>query len=413
MQVHHRFFAVECLLTVLRCTVRSTLLPSKLIKLWELPLFGFFSAGVHDCNHATGDFINAMPGCSAGAAQIGGGGVGNDSGSNSFIQEATGTNGHAHGNKLHFLTLRQTPSVSDSTLVFACNLFQRHLSLSTPSSDFGISAISEKKNFKLPLLGSNFISKLCHAPLLGDADASLGEEHDAQLDTEQPLPASNYVLLKQSTRPSFQVYESKFRFLDAQIPPALRPAAPCVFAVAVSAANAPTSHLQALDSDSFAVNPNAGVHPCSLSPTRGKNVDKQDKQANSSSGRLPKKPLKRSKTPDATFLVPSGQASTTMKAVSDVIPGEGATFAQLLAASPSPFAADAASAAKKSAVTSASSHPVKSDQKSPAYELLKSKLWSKLHTKFRRETQPAVDIDLLKIVFNRCALAHLNSQDVL
>ena len=93
----------------------------------------------------------------------------------------------------------------------------------------------------------------------------------------------------------------------------------------------------------------------------------------------------------------------TMKAVSDVIPGEGATFAQLLAASPSPFAADAASAAKKSAVTSASSHPVKSDQKSPAYELLKSKLWSKLHTKFRRETQPAVDVELLKVVFDRYA----------
>ncbi len=398
-----------------RCTSRTALLPPKLIKQWELPLFGFFSVDVSvsnpSCHFSDGSPCDSATADSAANPCIM---VGGDSSScnssNVLNQEVTGSNNKLRRSKLHLLALRQSSPASESSLARACNLFQRLQSLDAAASGAGIPMLPD---FKLPLLSSDCISKLCDASH-SDVGASLDEPVDEC--TLKPMLSSNYVPVNKPTVPSFQSYESKFRFLDLQVPPVLRPVVACVFAAAVSAANDSSSGLQASGSASHLASSSAAVHPLSLSPARHTQTEMSDKRTVSASARSSKQPVKRTKSSDASFAVPSSRisvsASTNSKASSNVITGEVSTFASVTDA-PRTLVADTVVVPKKSAAIASSSQNLKIDKQSPGYEQLKSKLWSKLHTKFRRETQPAIDIDLLRTVYNRCVLYIMNPKQMI
>ncbi len=391
----HRFSVVVSHCS--RCTARSALLPPKLIKQWELPLFGFFTADATGCNpsnHSSG----GMPTCSSAHAEFSaapstatGDGVGCESSSRDNLnQGAVGCSGKLLGNKLHLLALRESSSVSDCSLALACSLFQQQQQ-GPPASCVDLSAIP---GHQLPLLSADCILKLCDPSVEAD-DAGWDKCNDG--GALRPKPLINHVSVSQPAAPPFQLYESKFRFLDLQVPPVLRPVVPCVFAAAVSAANASTSGPQECGASSFVAASSTAVHPLSLSPTRRTQADKHDKRPASASARSWKQASKRPKTSDTAFAVPSSRvpasASSSAMPAPDTIAGDVSAFASVNGASPS--------LVPPAAVVASSSQNLKVDKESPGYELLKSKLWSKLHTKFRREAQPAVDIGLLKIVFNR------------
>lgn len=377
--------------------MRSALLPSKLIKQWELPLFGFFT--VDACNPSC-SFSDVMPTCLSNTTSCSAGGVDscNDSCSNIINQEAIGSNHKPPSNKLHLLALRASSTVYDYKLALSCSLFKQQQSVAPDAPDAGVQTLSD---LALPLLSSKCAAALCDK---SQVEGDFGLDEAAEEDGLQPLLSSNYIDVKQSTVPSFQMYESKFRFLDLQVPPILRPSMSCVFAAAIAAANALSSGAQAPGSSSLLANSSA-VHPLSLSPARHIQAEKQDKRPGSAIARSSKQSFKRSNNSDAVFAVPSGRApastSSNSKVAPDVIKSEVSADASVNRASHT-LAAAASVADKRSSVSASSSHNVKAHKESPGYEPLKSKLWSKLHAKFRRETQPAVDIDLLKIVFNRC-----------
>ncbi len=363
-------------------------------------MFGFFSAGVSDCS-TTSDLSSEKPICHS-AVSPGGVGVGDcgvGGGSNIVIKEELSSSHHIRSNKLHLLTLRQTPSASDASFALACIFFQQQQLLAPAASGIEIATLPD---FKLPLLSRNCMSNLCDASQ-ADYDISFGES--MYESNAQPMPSSTYVVIKQATMPSFQSYESKFRFLDSQIPPVVRPAISCVFAAAISAANASTSDHQAGGGLASLANSAASVHPCSLSPARHTKAEKQSKGVNPATTRTLNRQSKRAKTSEGLSTVSSNHlpaaAPTHAKAVSDFVSGALSTFASCKDSSAAQSAA-ADVAPQKTPHVAGSSENFKDGKKSPAYEQLKSKLWSKLHTKFRRETQPAVDVDLLKIVFNRC-----------
>ena len=190
--------------------------------------------------------------------------------------------------------------------------------------------------------------------------------------------------------------------------PPLRPAVTCVFAAAVSAATAAATAPQISNNQSGSAKSSIVVHPCSLSPSRHVTIDKQDSRPNPESSRSSKQLSKRSKTSDGPFAASSrvsAPTSANMKAVPEAVPGAIFTFASAVSAldTSSTLTSGAAGAAKESAIVVDSSANRKGGKRSAAYERLKSKLWTKLHTKFRRETQPAVDVELLKVVFDRYA----------
>jgi hypothetical protein len=382
-----------------RCTERSALLPSKLIKQWELPLHGFFTAGASKCS-TTSDLSSENPLCNLDASPGGFGVVdfADSSTSNSIVTEASRSSSHTFGIRLHLMSLRQTPSLSDSSFAFACKFFQQQQSLDTSAADIEIASLPD---FKLPLLNRNCILRMCDASQ-AESDLCVDDTiHDSAL---QPTPPSYYALIKQTSGPSFESYESKFRFLDSQIPLVVRPAVSCIFTAAISAANASTCNPHAEVNLATLANSTAAVHPCSLSPTRKSKLEKQGKSHNSASVRFLKQQSKRLKASEGPLAVSANHllasALPSSQVVSDVIRGDLTTFAFCKGTSATPSIA--ADVAKLPPIVSAgSSGIVKSVKKSSAYELLKSKLWSKLHTKFRRETQPPVDVVQLKIVFNR------------
>ncbi len=360
-------------------------------------MFGFFTSG--NCPVAC-DISSEKPrcDCTTSSGRVDAVDIGD---SRNFIVKEPSSSKHSHtfGIQLHLLTLRDNPSLSDSSLAFACNFFQQRQLWNTSASDIKVGYLPE---FKLPLLSKDCISRICDA---SQAQSDLGLDDSLHGSSLLPSPPIHYVPVKQTGAPSFQSYESKFRFLDSQIPPVVRPAASCIFAAAVSSANASTSHHQAQLNSATLANSNAAIHPCSLSPARQSRAEKQGKHPNLASARVLNQQSKRLKASDRTCADPSKYLSapdlSSSKVVPDVTPGELFTFASRKdALTAPPIAADHAK--KSPIVATGSSENVKVAKKSPAYEHLKSKLWSKLHTKFRRETQPAVDIDLLKIVFNRC-----------
>jgi hypothetical protein len=387
-----------------RCCERSALLPSKLIKQWELPLFGFFTADA--CHHSC-SLCDVVPPYLSNTTSCNAGGVDscNDSSSSIVNQESMGSSHKPPSYKLHLLALRACSTMSDYKLALACSLFQQQHSVAPDASEAGAQTLS---SLALPLLSSKCAAALCDK---SQAEGDFGLDEAAEEDALQPLLSSNYIDVKQSTVPSFQMYESKFRFLDLQVPPILRPAMSCVFAAAIAAANAVSSDAQAPGSSSLLANSSA-VHPLSLSPARHIQAEKQDKRPGSASARSSKQSFKRSKNSDAPFAVPSGRApastSSNSKVAPDISKSEVSADASVNRASHT-LAASASVVDKRSSVAASSSHNLKAHKESPGYEPLKSKLWSKLHTKFRRETQPAVDIDLLKIVFNRCKTLVLSS----
>ncbi len=374
------------------------MLPPKLIKQWELPLFGFFTPGCTECS-ATSDLSSKKPLCNHASSPCGddAGDCGNSVSGNFTVKEASSSNSHACSAKLHLLTLRQTRSPSDSSLAFACHFFQQQQPLlETAATDIEISSWPD---IKLPLLSRSCVLRICDASQT-ESDAYLDHSiHESAESALQPIAPTNYVHVKQASRPSFQSYESKFRFLDSQIPPVVRPAVSCIFSAAIFAANVSTTNSQVPDNSGIHANSTAAVHPRSLSPARQSKVEKQGKGPNPASARVQQFKASEGPNADSSHHLPSSALSNP-KIVSDIAPGDLSTFASCKHASVTP----AADVSQKFPIVVSSSSENKNDlKKSPAYEHLKSKLWSKLHSKFRRETQPAVDVDVLKLVYNRCS----------
>jgi hypothetical protein len=268
---------------------------------------------------------------------------------------------------LHLLALRKTPSVQDASFAFACSTFLQQRPLEATTLQMHDEMLPE---LKLPLLNCDIISQLSEESL-AECDSSVLQP--SQESAASCIPLSDYVALRPSSLPSFQTYESKFRFLDAQIPLVLRPAAPCVFASAISATHASARDSLAPGNAAAIHGTSAVVHPCSLSPSRHVKVEVHDKRPNSASVR------------------PSTHAKRLKKTSAAEISGEQTAC---------PADPNGSRTATKSSAVARAAAQVKVANKSPAYELLKSKLWSKLHSKFRREAVPAIDVDLLKIVFN-------------
>ena len=137
-----------------RCCMRSALLPSKLIKQWELPLFGFFT--VDACNPSC-SFSDVMPTCLSNTTSCSAGGVDscNDSCSNIINQEAIGSNHKPPSNKLHLLALLASSTVYDYKLALSCSLFKQQQSVAPDAPDAGVQTLSD---LALPLLSCLFIS---------------------------------------------------------------------------------------------------------------------------------------------------------------------------------------------------------------------------------------------------------------